>query len=83
MNPKRPTEEHFVIKLSKVKDKEIILKAAREKQLITYKATPIRLSADFFQQKLCRPKGSDMIYSKLKGRTFTKNILPGKVIIQN
>ena len=33
--------------MAKIKDKERILKAAREKQQVTYKGTPIRLSADF------------------------------------
>ena len=31
-NPKRPTSRHIIIKMAKVQDKEIILKAAREKQ---------------------------------------------------
>ena len=34
--------------MPKVKDRERILKAARERQLVTYKGTPIRMSADFF-----------------------------------
>ena len=38
---------HIVIKLTKIKDKEKILNATRGKQHITYKVTPIRLSADF------------------------------------
>ena len=29
MNPKRPTPRHIIIKMSKVKDKKIILKASR------------------------------------------------------
>ena len=62
-NPRRNTPRHILIKLTKIKDKEKILKAAREKKQVTYKGTPIRLSADFFQQKLCRPEGSSMIYS--------------------
>ena len=33
--------------MQKAKDKESILKAAREKQLVTYKGAPIRLPADF------------------------------------
>ena len=37
MNPKRPTPKHSIIKMQNVKDKEIILKAAREKQLVIYK----------------------------------------------
>ena len=43
---------HIVIKLTKIKDKGKILKATREKQQITYKGTPIRLSADFAAQTL-------------------------------
>ena len=52
MNPKRPTLRHIIIKMQKVKDKEKILKAAREKQLVTYKRVPIRLSADFSTETL-------------------------------
>ena len=47
MNPKRPTPRHIIINLLKVKDKERILKAAREKQVVTYKCITVRLSADF------------------------------------
>ena len=36
MDTKRPTPRHIIIKMPKVKDKEGILKAAREKQLVTY-----------------------------------------------
>ena len=32
MNPNRPTPRHILIKMAKVKDKERILKAAREKK---------------------------------------------------
>ena len=38
---------HILIKLTKIKDKEEILKATREKQQIIYKGIFIRLSADF------------------------------------
>ena len=47
MNSKRSTPSHIIIKMPKVKDKEKILKVAREKQLVTYKGVPISLSADF------------------------------------
>ena len=40
MNPKKPTPRHIIIKMPKVKDKEKT-KAARAKQLVTYKVTPI------------------------------------------
>ena len=52
MNPKRPTPRHILMKMPKVKDKQRILKAAREKQLVTYKGAPIKLSADFSQETL-------------------------------
>ena len=46
INPRRNTPRHKLIKLLKIKYKEKILKAAREKQQITYKGIPIRLTAD-------------------------------------
>ena len=46
INPRGNTPRHILVKLTKVKDKEKILKAAREKKQITYKGTPRRLSAD-------------------------------------
>ena len=47
INPKRNILKHIVIKLKKNNDKEKLLKATREKRQITYKGTPIRLTADF------------------------------------
>ena len=44
-NPKRLTLRHIIIKMAKFKDKERILKAAREKQQVTYKGALIKLSA--------------------------------------
>ena len=38
--------------MAKIKDKERVLKAARGKQLVTHKGTPIRLSADFSAETL-------------------------------
>ena len=51
-NPKRPTARHVVIKMAKFQDKERILKAAREKQEVTYMGTPIRLPTDFSKETL-------------------------------
>ena len=42
--PKEPTPRHIIIKMPKVKHKERLLKAAREKHLVTYKGAPIKLS---------------------------------------
>ena len=44
--PRRNTPRHILIKLTKNKHNERILKAAREKQQVTYKGSPIRLIAD-------------------------------------
>ena len=52
LDPKRNTPRHIIIKMPKVKDKDRILKAAREKQRVTYKGVPIRLSADFSKETL-------------------------------
>ena len=62
INPRRNTPRHILIKLTKTKHKESILKAAREKQPVTYKGNPICLM--IFQQKLCRPKRNGRIYLK-------------------
>ena len=45
INPRQNTPRHIFIKLTKIKHKEQILKAAREKQ-ITHKGIPIRITAD-------------------------------------
>ena len=52
INPRRNTPTHMLIKLSKIKYKEQILKAAREKQQITYKGIPKRLTADLSAETL-------------------------------
>ena len=64
------------IKLTKSKHKERILKAAREKQKVTYKGNPICLTA-IFQEKLCRPEGNGRIYLKylLKGKNLQPRFL--------
>ena len=47
LNSKRSTPRHITIKMTRLKEKERILKAAREKQVVTYKGAPIRLASDF------------------------------------
>ena len=82
MNPKRPTPRHIIIKMQKVKDKERILKAAREKQLVTCNRAPIRLSADFSTETLlARGEWQKNIQSHEKQRPTTKFTLPSKAII--
>ena len=52
INTRRKTPRHILIKLTKRKHEEKILKAAREKQQITYKGIPIRLTADLSAETL-------------------------------
>ena len=52
LDPRKHTPRHIIITLPKIKDKERILKAAREKETVTYKGVPISLSADFSKETL-------------------------------
>ena len=64
MDAKRPTPRHIIIKMPKVKDKERLLKTAREKKLVIYKGVPIGLSADFSKETLQARRDWQDIYSK-------------------
>ena len=66
----------------KVKDKERILKAAREKQIVTYKGVPKGLSADFSKETLQAGRDWQEIFKVMKSRVATAKIaLPSKAII--
>ena len=52
LDPRRNPPRHIIITLAKIKQKERILEAAREKNTVTYKGVPIRLSADFSKETL-------------------------------
>ena len=80
MNPKRPTPRHIVIKMSKVKYKERILKAARQKQRVTYKGVPIRLSADSSKETLQARRDWQEIFKVMKIRDLQPRLLyPAKL----
>ena len=51
------TLRNILIEPAKIKDKDKMLKVAIEKQKITYKGTPIKLSADFFSRNSAGQKG--------------------------
>ena len=57
LDPRRNTPRHIIIKLPRIKDKERILKAAREKETVTYKGVPTNLSADFSKETLQARRG--------------------------
>ena len=71
INPRR----NILIKLTKIKYKENILKAAREKQKITYKGIPIKLSADLSTESLQARREQQDVFKALKGEKPTTTIL--------
>ena len=75
---------HILIKLTKTKHKEIILKAAREKQQVTYKGNPISLTDDLSAETLQARREWQDIFKVLKGKKYTTKIsVPSKDLIQN
>ena len=66
---------HILIKLSKIKYKEKILKAAREKQQITYKGILIRLTADLSAETLQARREWQDIFKLMKGENLQSRLL--------
>ena len=75
LEPKRPTPRHIIIKVPKVKHKERILKAAREKQRVTYKGVPIKLSADFSKETLQARSDWQKVFKVLKSKDLQPRLL--------
>ena len=70
INPKRNTPRHILIKLPNIKYKEKILKAAREKQQMTYKGIPIRLTAHLSAETLQARREWQDIFKVMKGKNL-------------
>ena len=70
INPRRNMPRHILIKLTMTKHKERILKAAREKQQVTYKGNPICLRADLSAETLQARKEWQDIFKVLKGENL-------------
>ena len=66
---------HILIKRSKIKCKEKILKAAREKQQMTYKVVPIRLTADLSTETLQAKREWQDIFKVIKGKKLQPRFL--------
>ena len=79
LDPRRNTPRHIIITLPKIKDKERILQAAREKDTVTYKGVPIRLSADFSKETLQAKRGWK-VFQVMKGKDLHPRLLyPAKL----
>ena len=69
-----------MIILPKIKDKERILKAAREKDTVTYKGVSIRLSADFSKETLQARRGWKEVLKVMKSKDLHPRLLyPAKL----
>ena len=75
LDPRKHTLRHIIITLPKIKDKERILKAAREKEIITYKGVPVRLSADFPKETLQARRGWKEVFKVMKGKDLHPRLL--------
>ena len=75
LDPRRNTPRHIIITLPKIKEKERILEAAREKETVTYKGVPIRLSADFSKETLQARRGWKEVFQGMKGKDLHPRLL--------
>ena len=75
INPKTNMPRHILIKLTEIKYKEKILKAAREKQQITYKGIPIRLTTDLSAKTLQARREWQDIFKVMKGKNLKPRLL--------
>ena len=75
INPRRNTPRHILTKLTKTKHKERILKAAREKRQVTYKGSPIHLTADLSAETLQARREWQDIVKVLKRKILQPNLL--------
>ena len=80
LDPRKNTPRHIIITLPKMKDKERILKVAREEETVTYKGVPLRLSADFPMQAR---RGWKKVFQVMKGKDLHPKLLyPAKILFR-
>ena len=82
LDPRKQAPRHIIITLPKIKDKERILKAAREKETVTYQGVPIRLSADLSKETLQARRSWEEVFKVIKRQGPTsKMTLSSEAII--
>ena len=80
LDPRKHTPRHIIITLPKIKQKERTLEAAREKDTVTYKGVPIRLSADFTKETFQARRGWQEAFQVMKGKDLHPRLLyPAKL----
>ena len=80
INPRRNNPRHILIKLTKIKHKEQLLKAAREKQQITHKGIPIRITADLSRETLqARREWQDILRVMKENNLQPRLLYPARI----
>ena len=80
LDPRRDIPRHIIIPLAKMKQKERILEAGGEKDTVTYKGVPIRLSADFSKETSQARRGRKEVFKVMKGKDLHPGLLyPAKL----
>ena len=75
INSRRNTPRHILIKLTKIKYKEQILKAAKEKQQITHKGISLRITADLSIETLQARREWQDILKVMKEKNLQPRLL--------
>ena len=75
MDPKSTIPRHIIIKIPKVKDKERILKATREKQRVIYKGVPVRLLTNFSKETLQASRDWQEVFKVMKSKDLQPRLL--------
>ena len=80
LDPRKHTPRHIIITLAKIKQKERILKIAREKDTVISKGVPVRLTADFPKETLKARRGWKEVFKVKKGMDLHPRLLyPAKL----
>ena len=83
LGPKTTIPKHIIIKMPKVKDKKRILKTARERQKVTYKRVPMRLSTDFSKGTFQARRDWQEVFKVMKSKDLQPRLLyPSKLSIR-
>ena len=75
VNPRRNTPRHILIKLKNIKHKKRMLKAAREKEQVTYKGNPICLTTDLSAETLQARREWQNIFKILKVKNLQSKLV--------
>ena len=80
LDPRKHTSRAHHNYITTIEGKERILKAARERETVTYKGAPIRLSADFSKETLQARRGSKQVFQVIKGKDpYPRLLYPAKL----